>query len=46
MTAKILLLPGDGLGPEVVGEAEKVLAALKAGHGLDASWEYLSLIHI
>ncbi|MDP3857346.1 MAG: 3-isopropylmalate dehydrogenase [Stagnimonas sp.] len=40
MTAKILLLPGDGLGPEVVGEAEKVLAALRDKHGLDVSWEY------
>lgn len=40
MTAKILLLPGDGLGPEVVGEAEKVLAALRDRHGLDVSWEY------
>ncbi|ROH85633.1 3-isopropylmalate dehydrogenase [Stagnimonas aquatica] len=40
MTAKILLLPGDGLGPEVVAEAEKVLAALRDRHGLDVSWEY------
>ena len=40
MTAKILLLPGDGLGPEVVGEAEKVLAALRDRHGLDVAWEY------
>lgn len=40
MTAKILLLPGDGLGPEVVGEAEKVLTALREKQGLDVSWEY------
>ena len=26
---KILLLPGDGLGPEVVGETKKVIARLK-----------------
>ena len=40
MTAKLLLLPGDGIGPEVVGEAERVLAALRDGFGLDASWEH------
>jgi 3-isopropylmalate dehydrogenase len=28
MTHKILLLPGDGIGPEVMAEAEKVLRAL------------------
>src|SRR3954466_3160716 len=28
MSHKILLLPGDGIGPEVMAEAEKVLAAL------------------
>ena len=32
MTAhKILLLPGDGIGPEVIAEAEKVIAALRGG---------------
>jgi len=29
MTAKILILPGDGIGPEVVAEAVKVLEALR-----------------
>src|SRR5205823_4873086 len=29
MTAKILILPGDGIGPEVVAEASKVLEALR-----------------
>ncbi len=28
---KILLLPGDGIGPEVIAEAEKVIAVLRAG---------------
>ena len=28
MKAKITLLPGDGIGPEVVGEAKKVLTAV------------------
>ncbi|MGH8443521.1 MAG: 3-isopropylmalate dehydrogenase [Nevskiaceae bacterium] len=40
MTAKILILPGDGIGPEVVAEASKVLVALKQRHGLDAEFEH------
>jgi 3-isopropylmalate dehydrogenase len=39
MTPKILILPGDGIGPEIMTEAEKVLTALRDKHGLDASWE-------
>ncbi len=35
MTKKILILPGDGIGQEIVAEAVKVLNALKSGHGLD-----------
>ena len=38
MSARILLLPGDGIGPEVVAEAERVLHALKRHFGLDAEW--------
>ncbi len=34
MTAKILVLPGDGIGPEIVAEAEKVLQALITDHDL------------
>jgi 3-isopropylmalate dehydrogenase len=34
MTHKILILPGDGIGPEVVAEAVRVLEALRAHHGL------------
>jgi 3-isopropylmalate dehydrogenase len=33
MNARIVLLPGDGIGPEVVGEAERVLAAVAAKFG-------------
>jgi len=40
MGAKVLLLAGDGIGPEVVAEAENVLLALKQRHGLDATWEH------
>ncbi len=35
MTKKILILPGDGIGQEIVAEAVKILNALKANHGLD-----------
>lgn len=35
MTKKIAVLPGDGIGPEIVREAVKVLEALKANHGLN-----------
>lgn len=35
MTKKVLVLPGDGIGPEIVAEAIKVLDVLKANHGLD-----------
>lgn len=35
MTKKVLLLPGDGIGPEIVAEAVKVLDVLKTQHGLD-----------
>jgi 3-isopropylmalate dehydrogenase len=40
MKAKILILPGDGIGPEVVAEAAKVLVALQQRHGLDVEFEH------
>ncbi len=40
MTRKILVLPGDGIGPEIVAEAVKVLECLRQEHGLDAMLEY------
>ena len=39
MSQKILLLPGDGIGPEIVGEARRVLEALRQRHGLDCELE-------
>jgi len=39
MTGKIAVLPGDGIGPEIVAEALKVLTALKARFGLDIETE-------
>lgn len=35
MTKRILILPGDGIGPEIVAEAVKVLASLRDGVGLE-----------
>ncbi len=35
MTKQILVLPGDGIGPEITVEAVKVLEALKISAGLD-----------
>jgi 3-isopropylmalate dehydrogenase len=37
---KILILPGDGIGPEVVAEAVKVLAALQARHGFTCELDH------
>ena len=39
MTAKIAILPGDGIGPEIINEAVKVLKCLKKHHGFDAELE-------
>ena len=39
MSKRILILPGDGIGPEIVTEAEKVLNALSGKHGLEISTE-------
>ena len=33
--ATVLVLPGDGIGPEIVAQAVKVLEVLKANHDLD-----------
>jgi 3-isopropylmalate dehydrogenase len=35
VSKKILILPGDGIGPEIVAEAEKILHALIRIHGFD-----------
>jgi 3-isopropylmalate dehydrogenase len=39
MKAKIVVLPGDGVGPEVCGEARKVLEAVASKHGHQFSFE-------
>ena len=38
--SKILLLAGDGIGPEVVAEAEKVLAAVDTRFALGLEFEH------
>jgi len=40
VTKKILILPGDGIGPEIVAQAEKVLAFLLDERGLDVELEH------
>lgn len=39
MSKKILVLPGDGIGPEITAEAVKVLEVCRDQFGLDVSWE-------
>jgi 3-isopropylmalate dehydrogenase len=40
MPKKIAILPGDGIGPEIVAEAVKVLERLRQDCGLDVELEY------
>ncbi|HXK56901.1 MAG TPA: isocitrate/isopropylmalate family dehydrogenase, partial [Gammaproteobacteria bacterium] len=39
MSKHILVLPGDGIGPEIVNEAVKVLTCLRDDFGLDIEME-------
>lgn len=43
MSARILILPGDGIGPEIVAEAERVLNCLREHHGLDVQTDTAAL---
>ena len=40
MSHKILLLPGDGIGPEIVISAERVIAALQERFGFACELEH------
>ena len=40
MTHRIAVLAGDGVGPEIAAEAEKVLRALADGHGLQVTLDH------
>ena len=47
MSYKILILPGDGIGPEVMKEVDRVINWFNKEVNLSAEIEYeLSLIHI
>lgn len=39
MSQKIIILPGDGIGPEIMAEAEKVLRKLQDDYELSVQWE-------
>jgi 3-isopropylmalate dehydrogenase len=39
-TKLVAVLPGDGIGPEVMAEAIKVLDAVTSSSGLSLQWEY------
>ncbi|MEX0385587.1 3-isopropylmalate dehydrogenase [Spiribacter onubensis] len=43
MTHRLLMLPGDHVGPEILAEADKLLRCLMADFGLDAELEYANL---
>jgi 3-isopropylmalate dehydrogenase len=40
MTQRVLLLPGDGVGPEITREAEKVIDVLVSDHGLNIALQH------
>ena len=40
MSQKVLVLPGDGIGPEIVAEAVRVLDCLRADFGLEVEVEH------
>ncbi len=40
MSKKIILLPGDGIGPEIIAEAHKVLEALDKRFKIGLTYEY------
>ena len=39
MSKKILVLPGDGIGPEITAEAVKVMEVCRDQFGVDIEWE-------
>ena len=40
LTKKVLVLPGDGIGPEIIGEAVKLIAALNASGAVAIELEH------
>jgi len=43
MSYNILILNGDGIGPEIMAEAVKVIECLQRDHGLSAELEYAAI---
>ena len=43
MAHKLLILKGDGIGPEIMAEAVKVIECLQQDYGLSAELEYASI---
>ena len=43
MSHKVLMLPGDHVGPEIVAEADKLLRCLASEFGLAVELEYANL---
>ncbi len=43
MSSKLLVLPGDGIGPEIVAEAVKALETLRTSGGLDLELEHADI---
>ena len=43
MSAKILVLPGDGIGPEIIAETVAAIDMLRAAGDLDVEYEYADL---
>jgi len=43
VTQQILVLPGDGIGPEIIAQAERVLKAVKTQFGLDLDWQHAAV---
>ncbi|MCP4979564.1 MAG: 3-isopropylmalate dehydrogenase [Gammaproteobacteria bacterium] len=43
MSAKIAVLAGDGIGPEIIAEAVKTIECLQQDFGLDAELEYAAI---
>ena len=44
MSRKILVLPGDGIGPEIVAEAEKILSVVSGSPGLKLEMEMVQFL--
>lgn len=43
MKYNITVLPGDGIGPEIIAEAVKVLETLQSAHGLSIAMQYADI---